>query len=90
MQSPDLDDRALLRTLVQRSVSPGGALVLALPNSRYRGGELLYGARTKNVRQPELSLLVKDIAFYRKYLQQHRFRVNVTGKYQLFVMAKRA
>ncbi len=90
MQSPDLDDRALLRTLVQRSVSPGGALVLALPNSRYRGGELLYGTRTKNVRQPELSLLVKDIAFYRKYLQQHRFRVNVTGKYQLFVMAKRA
>ena len=64
-QSPAVDDRALLRTLVQHHIAPGGALILALPNGRYRGGELVYGARMKNYREAELSLLFKDVAFYR-------------------------
>lgn len=88
-QSPGVDDRALLRTLVQRHIAPDGRLILSLPNGRYRGGELLYGARTRNHRQPELGLLVKDVAYYRKYLQQHRFRVWVTGKYEVLVVGKR-
>jgi hypothetical protein len=45
------------------------------------------GTRMKNFRQPELGLLVKDIAFYRKYLQQHHRQVFVTGKYYLLVTA---
>ena len=30
----------------------------------------------KNFREPELGLLVKDVAFYRKYLQQHDRQVS--------------
>jgi hypothetical protein len=48
-------------------------------------GELVYGARMKNFRQPELGLLIKDVAFYRKYLQQHGRQVFVTGKHYMLV-----
>ena len=41
----------------------------------------------KNFSQPELSLVIKEIAFYRRYLQQHRFQVFVTGKSYLLVTA---
>jgi len=58
---------------------------LRFPNCRYLDGELQFGARTKNLRQPELGLVVKDVAFYRKYLQQHHRRVFVTGKHYLLV-----
>ena len=64
-----------------------GALLLSLPNSRYVDGEQLYGARMRNFSQPELSLLVKDLAFYRRYLQQHRRQVFITGKREILVTA---
>ena len=60
-------------------------MILGLPNARYIGGELEHGTRMKNFRQPELGLVIKDIAFYRKYLQQHAMQVFVTGKYELLV-----
>ena len=34
-----------------------------------------------------VSLLVKDVAFYRKYLQQHDRQVFVTGQHYLLVTA---
>ncbi len=87
LQSGALDDRDLLRRIVQDSLTPRGAVILGIPNCRYVDGEVEYGARMKNFRQPELGLLVKDIAFYRKYLQQHHRQVFVTGKHYLFVTA---
>jgi hypothetical protein len=39
----------------------------------------------RNFRQPELGLVIKDVAFYRKYLQQHDREVFVTGHHDLFV-----
>ena len=87
LQSPGVDDRALLRQLVQDHLAPTGALILGLPNCRYVDGEVSYGARMRNFAQPELGLLVKDVAFYRKYLQQHHRQVFVTGKHELFVTA---
>ena len=51
------------------------------------GGELSHGARMKNFRQPELGLVIKDIAFYRKYLQQHARQVFVTGNHYLLITA---
>jgi ubiquinone/menaquinone biosynthesis C-methylase UbiE len=87
LQSPGVADRELLRQLVQEYLSPGASLILAFSNSRYADGELLFGARLKNFRQAELSLLVKDLAFYKKYLQQHGFQVFITGKYYLFLTA---
>jgi SAM-dependent methyltransferase len=85
LQSPGVDDRAVLRQVVQHHLAPGGAVILGLPNVRYVDGETAYGARMKNFRQPELGLLVKDVAFYRKYLQQHERQVFVTGKHYVLV-----
>jgi hypothetical protein len=87
LQSPGVDDRALLRHLVQDRLRPTGALLLSLPNSRYVDGAQLYGARMRNFSQPELSLLIKDLAFYRRYLQQHRRQVFITGKREVLVTA---
>jgi SAM-dependent methyltransferase len=87
LQSGALDDRALVRHVVQELLAPAGAVIFGWPNCRYVGGEVEYGARVKNLRDPELGLVVKDIAFYRKYLSQHRRRVFVTGKHYLLVTA---
>ena len=89
LQSPGVRDRDLLRNLVQNHLTEQGALILGFPNSRYVDGEVVYGARMKNFRQAELSLLVKDVAFYKKYLQQHKFKVFITGKYDLLITAVR-
>ncbi len=87
LQSSGLDDRALLRYVVQACLAPGGAVILGMPNCRYVGGEAVHGARMRNFRQPELGLLFKDVAFYRKYLQQHGRTVYVTGKYEILLTA---
>jgi SAM-dependent methyltransferase len=87
LQSPGIDDRELLRHVVQRRLAPGGSLILGFPNCRYLDGEVQHGTRMVNFREPELGLLVKDIAFYRKYLQQHRRQVHVTGSRYLLVTA---
>lgn len=87
VQSGALDDRALLRYVVQELLAPDGAVIVGWPNCRYVDGEIAYGARIRNLSEPELGLVVKDIAFYRKYLQQHRRRVFVTGRYELLVTA---
>ncbi len=87
LQSPGVDDRALLRHATQNLLTPTAALILGVPNCRYLDGELLHGARMVNFRQPELGLLLKGVAFYKKYLQQHRKRVFVTGKHELLITA---
>lgn len=89
LQSPGVDDRALLRRLVQEHLEPDAALVLGFPNCRFKDGEVVYGARTVNLREPDLSLLVKDLGFYRRYLHQHRFRTFISGKYDLLLTAVR-
>ena len=85
LQSPGIDDRELIRRIVQDHLAPRGAVILGFPNSRYVDGELEHGTRMKNYRQPELGLLIKDVAFYRKYLQQHGRRVFVTGKHEVLI-----
>jgi SAM-dependent methyltransferase len=87
LQSRSVDDRELLRTIVQRHLAPRGALILGVPNCAYADGELLAGARMRNFRQAELGLVIKDVAFYRKYLQQHGRTVYVTGTHELLVTA---
>lgn len=87
LQSPSVDDRALLRVIVGQLAAPAGAIVLGVPNARVQDGELTHGGRVVNLREPELGLVVKDVAFYRRYLQQHRARVYVTGRHLLLVTA---
>ena len=85
LHSPGIDDRAVLRHIVRDLLEPRGAVIIGVPNCRYVDGELLYGARTKNFSQPELSLMIKSVAFFKRYLQQHQRRVYVTGKNYLLV-----
>lgn len=89
LQSGALDDRALVRHVVQELLAPDGAVIFGWPNCRYVDGEVEYGARMKNFTEPELGLVIKDIAFYRKYLQQHHRQVFVTGKHYLLVTGVR-
>jgi SAM-dependent methyltransferase len=85
LQSPGIDDRELVRQIVQHHLAEDGAVIFGIPNCRYIDGEVEYGTRMKNFRQPELGLLIKDVAFYRKYLQQHHRQVFVTGKHYVLV-----
>ncbi|HEX5063297.1 MAG TPA: class I SAM-dependent methyltransferase [Kofleriaceae bacterium] len=85
LQSPGIDDREVVRQIVQNHLAPTGAVIIGVPNCRYLDGEVEYGTRMKNFTQPELGLLVKDVAFYRKYLQQHHRQVYVTGKHYILV-----
>lgn len=89
LQSPGVDDHALLRALVQEHLEPEATLVLGFPNSRFRDGEVVYGARVRNLRESDLSLVVKDLSFYRRYLHQHGFRTYLGGKYDLLLTAVR-
>ncbi len=75
--------------LVQERLSPDGAILLGWPNARWRDGELLYGARPRHYPFSELSLVIKDLFWIKKYLQQHKFRVVITGREYLFLEATR-
>jgi SAM-dependent methyltransferase len=89
LQSPAIDDRALVRRLVQRHLTPAGALLLGWPNSRFRGGDPVWGARTRNFTESDLSLVVHDLASHRRYLHQHGFRTHVGGRLDLLLTAWR-
>lgn len=87
LQSPGVDDHELLQHVVRKRLQPGGSLLLGLPNCSYLDGEVLHGAKMKNFTQPDLSLLVKSVASYRRYLHKHRRKVFVTGKHYVLVTA---
>lgn len=89
LQSRGIDDRALLRRLVQEHLTDDGALLLGVPACRYREHDVVWGPRTRNYREPDLSLVVQDLAVYRRYLHQHRFRTHVGGRYDLLLTAWR-
>ncbi|MFN2322633.1 MAG: class I SAM-dependent methyltransferase [Trueperaceae bacterium] len=89
LQSRGVDDRALVRRLVQEHLAPDGALLLGVPASRFRAFDVVWGSRTRNFRAPDLSLAVQDLAAYRRYLHQHRFRTHVGGRYDLLLSAWR-
>ncbi|WP_255215724.1 class I SAM-dependent methyltransferase [Pseudenhygromyxa sp. WMMC2535] len=85
LHSPGVDHQVVLRHVVKNLLAPGAGVILGVPNCTHIDGEQLFGARTKNFTQPELSLLIKSVAHYKRYLQQHRRKVYVTGKYYVLV-----
>lgn len=85
LQSPGVDDREIVRRVVQDHLAPKGSVILGLPNCRYIDGEIEHGARIKNLREPELGLLIRDATYYRRYLHQHGKQVFVTGHHDLLV-----
>ncbi len=88
LHSPGLDGQALCRRLVTRHLTPSGGLVIGLPNSRYIGTALRYGAAVKNRSHAELSVLVRDAASYKRYLARHLFQVTLTGQHTLLVTGR--
>ncbi|MDM5271544.1 methyltransferase domain-containing protein [Sulfurovum sp. zt1-1] len=88
LQSPSINFKPFLMNLVQNYIDKEqGALILGFPNCRWIGGEMLYGAKAPNYAMSELSLLFNDVIFAKKYLQQHKFRVTLTGKEYIFLTA---
>ncbi len=74
-------------SLVQHYLEKDAAIILGFPNSRWIGGEMIYGAKAPNYAMSEMSLLFNDVMFCKKYLQQKKFRVTLTGKQYIFLTA---
>jgi hypothetical protein len=87
LQSSNLEYNKLLMSIFQNQLSRKGAMILAWPNCRWIDGEMIYGAKMKNYAFSEMSNLYKDVNFAKKYLQQKRCRVTITGKDYIFVTA---
>ena len=87
LQSSNLEFNPLFMSIVQNQLKRSGAMILGFPNCRWVDGEMIYGARVKNYPFSEMGLLYKDVIFCKKYLQQKKFRVTVTGKEYIFLTA---
>lgn len=87
LQSPSINFKPFFMKLVQGYLSKDAAVILGFPNSRWVGGEMLYGAKAPNYAMSEQSLLYNDVMFCKKYLQQKKYRVTIAGKQYVFLTA---
>ena len=87
LQSPSINFKPFFMHLVQNYLEKDAAIILGFPNSRWIGGEMIYGAKAPNYAMSEQSLLYNDVIFCKKYLQQKKFRVTITGKQYVFLTA---
>lgn len=89
LQSSNIEFNATFMSIYQNYLAEGGAMLLGFPNCRWIDGEMIYGAKAPNYSFSELSLVLKDIHFCKKYLQQKKYRAVVTGKDYLFLSARK-
>ena len=89
LQSRNINFKTTLSYLVQNMLSDTGSIIFGFPNSRWIDGENIYGAMAPNYNFSEMSLVIKDIYYAKKYLQQKKFRVTITGKDYLFLTARK-
>ena len=87
LQSSNLNLNEVFMSVVQNQLKPDGAIILGFPNCRWIDGEMIYGAMMRNYNYSEMSNLYKDVVFCKKYLQQKKFRVTITGKDYIFLTA---
>jgi trans-aconitate methyltransferase len=87
LQSSGIDFKPFFMKLFQEYLTPYGTMILGFPNCRWMGGEMIYGAKAPNYPYSEMSIVIKDLYYCKKYLQQKKFRVTVTGKNYLFLTA---
>jgi hypothetical protein len=87
LQSPSINFKPFFMKLIQEYLSERGSVILGFPNCRWIDTEMIYGAKAPNYSYSEQSLLYNDVMFCKKYLQQHKFRVTLTGKQYLFLTA---
>ncbi|RXJ83911.1 class I SAM-dependent methyltransferase [Arcobacter cloacae] len=87
LQSSGLNFKLLFMELIQNHLEDKGSIILGFPNCRWINGEVIYGAKAPNYSYSEQSILYKDVYFCKKYLQQKKYRVTLTGKNYLFLTA---
>ncbi|MBN2824440.1 MAG: methyltransferase domain-containing protein, partial [Campylobacterales bacterium] len=87
LQSVHSNFKTLFMSLVQNLLTQEASIIMGFPNSRWIDGELIYGAKVPHYKCSELSTLIKDIYFCKKYLQQHKYRVKIFGKEYIFLVA---
>ena len=90
LQSPSINFKPMLMHLVQEYMQKeDAAIILGFPNSRWENGEMRYGAKAAHYRFSEMGVVLEDILFAKKYLQQKKYRVMITGRHYLFLTAVR-
>ena len=89
LQSSNISFNATFMNIYQNFLLKDGAMILGFPNCRWIDGEMVYGAKAPNYAFNEMSLVLKDIHFCKKYLQQKGYRVVITGKDYLFLTARK-
>ncbi len=87
LQSASLEFKPLFMNIVQNFLKKDGAMILGFPNCRWMEDEMIYGAKVPNYNFSELGTLFNDVIFCKKYLQQKKFRVMLTGKDYIFLSA---
>lgn len=87
LQSPGINFKPFFNALIQNYLNPNGAVILGFPNSRWLDAEMIYGAKMANYSESDLSLLINDIHYCKKYLQQKKFKVRLSGKEYIFLSA---
>lgn len=86
-QSSNLNFKPLFMDTVQKHLKKDGSMILGFPNCRWIDGTPVFGAQAKNYNFPEYSVLYNDVIFCKKYLQQKKYRVTITGKNYIFLTA---
>jgi 2-polyprenyl-3-methyl-5-hydroxy-6-metoxy-1,4-benzoquinol methylase len=89
LQSSNINFKLTFQSLIQKYLSTDGALVLGFPNCRWIDNEMVFGANVPHYNFSEMSLVIKDIYFCKKYLQQKKFKVTITGKDYIFLTARK-
>jgi cyclopropane fatty-acyl-phospholipid synthase-like methyltransferase len=89
LQSSSLSFNATFMDIYQNYLQKNGSIILGFPNCRWHDKEMIYGAKAPNYPFSEMSLVLKDIHFCKKYLQQKGYRVVITGKDYLFLSARK-
>jgi SAM-dependent methyltransferase len=87
LQSVNSNFKLLFQDIVQKYLKKDGAIILGFPNCRWVDGQMIYGAKAKNYSFSEMTVLFNDAQFCKKYLQQKKFRVTLTGKDYIFLTA---
>jgi len=90
LQSPGINYKPFLMELIKSYLNDNGAIILGFPNSRWIDGEMVYGAKMRNYRESDLSLVLNDIDYAKRYLQQKKFNVRISGKEYIFLTAIRS
>jgi len=89
LQSSNINFNEKFMEIYQNHLEKSGSIILGFPNCRWIDGEMIYGAKAPNYSFNEMSLVLKDIHFCKKYLQQKKYRVVITGKDYLFLSARK-